>query len=321
MAETDQEPGAVPAESGVPAGSTATTGRAEGRPPAGRRRLLPVLMLLGGLAIGFVGALLITERGPFAPAGTAVEPIDAVEDDSAIDPAPADVEPGDAASGREAVEGFVAAEIDGDFTRSYGYLSAAGRDEFRSAGRWQAVHADVLPPITGFEPGEVRPTDTGVEVTGTLRLEPGLDEVVGLVPGVADARWLAVQDDDGTWGVDLDASTFEPRYPADDDGAAAAAAAWVRARQRCEQAAEYGDGLVGVTGVADELCNATGAVEVGTPRTLEDVDAGPFLAAFGDDATTWARVVDVTSPRDLRVVLAPVGDEWLVVGLLSATAR
>lgn len=316
MTEQDRQGGAVRTDPAADDGSVAA---APAPLDAGARsllrRLLPGLLLVGGIAVGFFAALLVMGRLPLRSAAPAPAPIDAAADDAPPVVVAPDTSPADAASGRAAVERFIAAEVDGNVAESYRYLSATDRDAFRSAGGWEAAHADVLPPITGFEPRGVDQIADGVAVRGTLRLEPTLDEVVGLVPAVADATWVAVADASGTWGVDLEASTLEPRYPPD-DGAVDAAAAWVRTRQGCQQVGEYDGGLVGVTGPAAALCNARGDVEVGRPEPLDDVDAAPFQAAFGDDAAAWARVVDVSAPKALRVVLAPVGDAWLVVGVL-----
>ncbi|CAN5914725.1 hypothetical protein BH23ACT10_BH23ACT10_05740 [soil metagenome] len=320
MQEDDRSDGSLRAAASDTAASRSGTNVEES---ASRGRLRSLLILVAGLGLGFVIALLLLGRGPAASSG-AVD--DAVR--SAVTAAPsvaADPPDGDdavasspdAASGRAAVEGFVAAEIAGDLSRSFSFLSGADREEFATAAGWESAHADLLPQITGFEPAGVTTGDDGVEVTGTLMLEPALDEVVGLVPATADVTWVAVEDASGRWGVDLGASSFEPRYPPE-AGAQDAALEWARARQRCERAAEYDEGLVGTTGPADRLCDAAGDIDVGTAQRLDDLDAPPFQAAFGDDVTTWARVVDVTGPVDLRVVLAPIGDDWLVIGALPA---
>ena len=55
---------------------------------------------------------------------------------------------------------------------------------------------------------------------------------------------------------------------------------------------------------------------------LEDAaDAAPFLAAFGPEVGIWARVVDVETPIALRLVLAPIGEQWRVVGVESSKSR
>jgi hypothetical protein len=49
------------------------------------------------------------------------------------------------------------------------------------------------------------------------------------------------------------------------------------------------------------------------PETSQDQ---PFLAAFGSAVHDWARVVTVDAPARLHVVVAPLGERWLVIGVL-----
>jgi hypothetical protein len=44
------------------------------------------------------------------------------------------------------------------------------------------------------------------------------------------------------------------------------------------------------------------------------------LAAFGPEASIWARVVRVSGPIDLDVFTAPLGEEWVVVGVVQTSA-
>jgi hypothetical protein len=52
------------------------------------------------------------------------------------------------------------------------------------------------------------------------------------------------------------------------------------------------------------------------PETAQDQ---PFLAAFGSAVHDWARVVRLDAPVRMDVVVAPVGERWLVVGVLPQT--
>lgn len=78
--------------------------------------------------------------------------------------------------------------------------------------------------------------------------------------------------------------------------------------------------MLGPVAIAKRLCRATGPVTVGVPTALID-DAGlsALTAAFGPDVYAWARVVPVTAPARLELVLAPVGERWLVVGIREAS--
>ena len=59
---------------------------------------------------------------------------------------------------------------------------------------------------------------------------------------------------------------------------------------------------------------------VGAPTDLlDDAGVSAVTAAFGPDVYAWARVVPVTAPERLELVLAPVGERWLVIGIREAS--
>jgi hypothetical protein len=116
----------------------------------------------------------------------------------------------------------------------------------------------------------------------------------------------------------LTETIVEPRF-ADESGALAAARTWLAQRIGCAPAEEYEGGLLGNPGLAESLCGESGPVEVGQPGPLDDqIDATQFIGAFGPEFEQWGRAVTVESPTSLRVVLAPVGDAWVVIGVLPA---
>jgi hypothetical protein len=81
-------------------------------------------------------------------------------------------------------------------------------------------------------------------------------------------------------------------------------------------------GLIGASARAAALCGADGAIRTGRARALPDTAQDqPFLAAFGGDVHQWARVVRLESPVRQDVVVAPVGEQWLVVGVLQAPSE
>jgi hypothetical protein len=232
--------------------------------------------------------------------------------------AAAEVEPPDAPAPTpvDAVERFLAAETRGDYATSYGLLGASDRAAAGSRAEWEAAHAQ-LPTHTGATLGAARGDGLRVEVESEVTFEPGLDETRGLVPARADATWIAVAEDGG-WRVAHSERRVTPIYP-DANGAVSAAETWVRARVACRAEAEYDGGLVGNAGTVAALCNARGPFEVGAVTNLEPgVGVEPFLAAFGPQALSWARVVPVARPVPLAVVLAPVADRWVVVGALES---
>lgn len=239
-------------------------------------------------------------------------------DPSVLDPDDGPPPPGTPApTPRAAVEGFLAAEMEGDIASSFGFLSARARARFGSPAGWIARHADILAPVTSYEIQQAEEPGDGREpakVTTLVTFEPGLNEVVGLIPERSLVTWVAAAEDD-SWGVDLDASTREPLYPSD-ESAPAAVRAWAEAHQACRPAPTWDGNLQGSPALAERLCGTDDALEVGNATSLTGVDAAPFLAAFGPGATGWARVVEVDGPVELAAVVAPIGQQWLVIGVL-----
>ncbi len=164
--------------------------------------------------------------------------------------------------------------------------------------------------------GEVRQTGQGAEVDVALALDSTLDEVQGLTPARAVGTW-PLRREQGGWRLKFGEGTLRPLFP-DPAGATAAAETWYEDRQSCRETEEYDAGLRGDTFLADELCDADGDVTAGAPQPLTDpVDVEPFDTAFGTEAVAQMQAVAVDGPVPLRVVLAPVQDRWLVVGLLQ----
>lgn len=211
-----------------------------------------------------------------------------------------------------AVETFLAAEVSGDLARSHRLLSDADRATYPNVAAWTSAHADFF-PIESFD---VVRAD-GDQVVTTVRYRSSLDEVVGLVPARADVTWTVVPVDGG-WLVDHGAARLQALHPEDAE-AVDAVVAWSLDRQRCRRPEEYGGGLVAtadLVAAADELCDGPRPMVAATVGTLDGGDASAFVSAFGPQATGWARTVAITAPVQLTVVLAPVDDRWLVVGLL-----
>ena len=292
----------------------------EDRPRRGRPRgrWRDVAVVASALVVGFaIAALVFSDRSGPGDGGAASAPIPTPEtDDVASLPAPPGPEAPLAApadSPRGAVEAFLTAEADGDFAASYDLLSAEDRASVGSRARWVTAHADLL-PIAGHRIDDVSEGDDGVVVDTLTAFRPGLDPVIGLVPGQAHVTWPAVAEDGG-WRVSFGRAQVEPLYP-DDARAADAARAWAESRRDCDADARR---LLGTPSAGDELCGADGAVRVGQPRALDDpTSADPYVSAYGPESMTWARVVPVVGPVALDVVLAPVGERWVVIGVDDA---
>lgn len=216
-----------------------------------------------------------------------------------------------------AVESFLTAEIAGDFEGSFKLLSQADQEAAGGVDGWVAEHYLVVPTIRGYQLTADTAGATRAEVLAGLNLEADLDQLVGLIPGHADATWIVVEEGD-EWRIAFAESRIDPVF-LEDGAAPAAVAEWVANRQSCQPDTERDFALVGFSSLADPLCGSSGSVRVSDPMPLEDAaDAAPFLAAFGPEVGIWARVVEVQAPVALRVVAAPIGDQWVVIGVLEA---
>jgi hypothetical protein len=220
----------------------------------------------------------------------------------------------------DALRHFLDARVDGDLDRAWDAVSERDRRQYPDASDWQDANG-VLPSVTGYTLGPPGVLGARAQVTGTVSYRPGLDDIAGDVPAHANATW-ALERDGGNWRVSLAESEVLPLYPGDAN-AAPAARAWVDARLHCRTASQWDGGFVGDADTAvHALCGARGDAQLQPVQELDDTaGAEPFLAAFGADVFTWARVVPVDAPVRLDLVLAPVGDQWLVIGAMEASPR
>jgi hypothetical protein len=131
--------------------------------------------------------------------------------------------------------------------------------------------------------------------------------------------------EDGGVRLGLADTSVSPRYPAR-AGAATAASDWVAAAQACGSAADayaYEGSLLGELGVREGLCGRAGSAITGEVEALDALrDPTVVLTAFSEGAADWAAVVEVTGldgVAPLHVVLAPLGDRWVVVAVMSAS--
>lgn len=238
-------------------------------------------------------------------------------------PAPRDrAAPGPGTDAEAAAAGFLTAEATRDLETAFTYLHPDEQAVFGSPAGYVSAHADLLGPVTGFtvDRADPDPADpTRATVVATVGFEPSLDLVVGLIPATATATIPVVEGEDG-WTVSLADTVFEPILPSD-DRAAADAREYVVGAVACDlPPVGYGGALIGRPQIVAELCGATGDATVAGIAPLDDpVRVQPFLSAFGPDVTSWARVAEVTSPVALRLVLAPYGDAWTVIGVLPET--
>lgn len=228
------------------------------------------------------------------------------------------VDPADASDAQTAVSSFLAAEINRDFATSFSFLTADIQSRLGgSSERWRAEHAQLL-PYTGFEILEETERDGDPAVRTVVSLDSRLDTVIGLVPARAEAIWV-VEESGGTFRVDFDNSFIQPLFP-DDAPARGVALAWAEAVQAGEDPGELQGvtSLYGRRSLKKDLADSTGALDAGEPVALPpDAGSSDLLSAFGSDVAGWGRVVAIDGPVDVNVVLAPVNDEWVVIGILD----
>ncbi len=222
--------------------------------------------------------------------------------------------PGEASPQKAAVA-FAAALESGDLARSFDLLSIADQQRYRTTSKWgQSART-----IFGIVVGQDAPAADDDDVVSTLTLQAGLDAIAGLTPPSAVVTWGTV-DEDG-WRIDLGSTSIEAQLVSDDttvDGARE----WLAAGSACDpEAASDRAAFVGSDArFLQSICESAGAVSIASDsEPIDPVTAAPLISRFGADADSWARTVEVRSPIPGRLVLAPIGEQWLVIDVLSSS--
>jgi len=232
-----------------------------------------------------------------------------------------DEEPVDAGA---AVTAFLQPLADGRPDGAYPLLDEASRRRFPTLASWIRAQADRPAPLD-FEVGTARPSPErpgAVEVDLTATHTPSLDATRGLVPGRSRSVWLVRRQGDA-WRVSADPLTFRPVMP-DESGATAAVQGWVSLLAACDASAaanlQTSPHLYGPASLVRAPCEAKGAWTAGDPTPLDTTpDPRAFLAAFGPEVGTWARLVPVRGPDSkFLAAVAPMGDSWRVMGVAVA---
>jgi hypothetical protein len=295
---------------------TIRPGRAHETPDV---RIRHFIIVIGAAAL-VVGATLVAthHHARFRNSPTASVTLDQIDPNArnelrpgALDPAPAAVLP-PAATPEAAVRGLLDSFIAGDAARSFSLLSATDRAASGPLASWLAELTS-RPHYLRYQVVRLQGTSVETDVT----IEPRLDEVVGYIPARATVTWPTTLEDGG-YRVSLSAAVSEPVLP-DDQSAPTAAEAWVTARENCQPGATYPGTLLGQPTFADALCHSSGAYRAKTASGL-DTFGNPtlLLEAFGPDAPAFVRVVRMDGPTPFDVAVAPLGDDWQVVGVMEA---
>jgi hypothetical protein len=295
-----------------------------------RRRLLRVVGVgVAGIAVGVGVTLAAAGVGGGAGRAASVQRLDLPA--GAAAPAAATLDgtgeaaPVRAGSARAAVRRFLQAGADGDFAVAYDLLDQAGRRRYPSLARFTRAQADRA-EVTAVRVGrERRAGDDRTDVTATLSHPAAIDPFAGLVPARTVEVWRASRQD-GRWRVAADPVSVRADLPAD-DRAPEAVTAWVERLLGCDRQGaaglQAGAGLYGPADLAELPCRERGRWTVAAPEDFDAaVEPEAYVAAFGPEVGSWARLVPVQGPRSrFSVVVGPLGDAWRVLGTDPVNAR
>jgi hypothetical protein len=223
-----------------------------------------------------------------------------------------------AGTARAAVQRFLRATARGDFTAAYRLLDAAGRKRYPSAARWTRAQADRA-AITGVRVGAARPAGgRAVDVTVELTHPAAIDPFAGLVPARTVEVWRA-RSEGGGWRVAADPVSVRADLPSD-RRAPDAVTAWVQRLVGCDRqgaaALQAAGELYGPADLAEAPCRLRGRWTVAGPQRFDQAaEPEAYVAAFGPEVGSWARLVPVQGPGTrFHVVVGPLGDAWRVLG-------
>jgi hypothetical protein len=274
-----------------------------------------------GLAVG-IGATLAVHglRGGGDPVAS-VQRLDlpaATAATKPADPGAAAPRPVVAGTARAAVQRFLNAAARQDFTAAYRLLDRDGRRRYPSAARWTRAQADRA-AITGVRVGAARPAGRrAMNVTVELTHPAAIDPFAGLVPARTVELWRA-RSEGGGWRVAADPVSVRADLPSD-RRAADAVTAWVQRLVGCDRqgaaALQAGGELYGPADLAEAPCRQRGRWTVAGPQRFDQAaEPEPYVAAFGAEVSSWARLVPVQGPGTrFHVVVGPLGDAWRVLG-------
>lgn len=289
------------------------------------RRLRIVLVVVIGLLLGFaVAALVLREERPSNFSGPAsVETIDlpAAGATAAVAPVVGPAAIDEPTSARAALERFLDAEIDRRSDVSFALLDADTAREFGTVAAWQSQRANRLLP-EAFTVTSTTPTASGVDVLVAATRTPGVNPLNGLVPARSDEVWR-VRNADGAWRVERGRpAEVRPMLP---PAAAAVGVArtWLARSGACDAegmaALQLPGAPLGAPGLAAEPCDRVESFSAASASVplAELSNSTVFVSAFGPGVGRWARAVVVDGEPRFTIVLAPLGDEWRVMGLVA----
>lgn len=263
------------------------------------------------------------------PAGSAAPSLTGEEIlESAAGAAPTAPPATEPASARAALQAFLDAEIADRASDSFALLHPDTKQRYATVAAWRQSRSDRVIPRQFSIVGERQVAGGHMDMTVRANRAPSITPFRGLVPAESTERWRVERSAEG-WRVRGGMpQSVEPVLPAD-EVAVTAAQRWVDAASRCEPAAtaqQVDPVLVGAAEIAADICEAKARWTTSGIRPLAEVsDVTAFVAAFGPSVGRWGRGVEVTSPGAggtdrFTVVLGPVGREWRVIGLTTASS-
>jgi len=297
-----------------------------------RRGAVQVTIVAVGLGLGLGGTALYRSRTSgnrpsktpsakqFAFSQPATAP--AVGQPPEAVPSP-EIEPPDAAA---ALEAFLRAESTGRPDTAWTLLDSSGHERWPTAAAWLAAQPDLPIPVTFQVKPPAGPADAGtpsgdVDLPVDVTRTPSLDPFRGLVAGRSAETWR-VRNQNDHWRVVATPVTSRPVLPPD-TLAPDAVKGWVDRLAACDQAGaaalQVDANLLGPADLPAAPCQLKGTWTVGSPVGLDrGGDVQSLLAAYGQGATAWARLVPVHgADRNFWAEVAPVGDAWMVVGVAN----
>ncbi len=213
----------------------------------------------------------------------------------------------------------MSAEQRGDDAASFVLLSDEARATYKDIHRWRDRRNE-LPTVTGYQlqgRGAV-PNSLVALVDHTASLDP----FRGLSAAQDRETWVG-RKEHGGWVLDADPQT-DLILPSDRT-APAAAVSWAQAAESCDQAKavtyQAVNPLLGVATAPTQLCGHHVTFSASQPRPLDGTLAAQDLVAqYTSDSLAWARIVTVTgADHPFDAVMAPIGDEWQVVGIYATS--
>ncbi len=297
---------------------------ADGDSAPPRRRKLIVALVVGGLLVGF-GLAYLVFREPAGPSLFAGEPsiskFDLPAAGGVQTPSETTIAPpvaNEPANPRAALEQFLAAEVSKQADVSFALLDAKTRETAGPAAAWLQNRANRLLPEQFTITGE-KSTAEGIELTISASRTPAVSNVTGLAPAQSEETWRIVKEEG--WRV-LTGRPFDvrPVLPSD-EGATTVGAQWLDRAADCDKAGasalQLSENLIGAPSLQDFTCKTKVEWTAGKAFPVSELPNSTVLvAAYGPGVGRWARAVPVTGKGRFTIVLAPLGNEWRVAGVI-----